>query len=115
MRVLQLAEEQREEFIAVLEAASAEKGPWHEMPMDTTVRALLHGGVAKVPRFWDDYSTALMAPVEEGYWFFLDRHSQAEDPWDTNAFTERKDYHFTLAVYDSATGKLWCFTMDTPE
>ena len=107
---LELSDAQHEAFLSAVE-----EGGWQELPMDLTVRALLHGGMAKAPRFWDDYSTSILPPVENGYWFFLDRHPLAEDSSDTTAFLEREDYRFTLAVYDRDMQWLHVFTMDSPE
>ena len=107
---LELSDAQHEAFLSAVE-----EGGWQELPMDLTVRALLHGGMAKAPRFWDDYSTSILLPVENGYWLFLDRHPLAEDPSDTTAFLEREDYRFTLAVYDRDMQWLHVFTMDSPE
>ena len=106
---MELTDAQHEAFLAAIEAAG-----WQEMPMDHPIRALLHGGMAKTPRFWDDYSSSLLGPVENGYWFFLDRHPLAEDPYDTQAYLDREDYHFTLAVYDRDMRWLYVFTMDSP-
>lgn len=115
LRILELTETQHEEFVAALEAAAGEEGPWHAMPMENPVRALLHGGMARVPRFWDDYSTSILPPMEEGYWFFLDRHELTEHPYDTEAFLTWDEYHFTLAVYHSEARRIYCFTMDVPK
>ena len=106
---LDLTEEQHRAFLAAVEEAG-----WRELPMDTTARTLFQSGAPKLPRFLDDYGQTLLGFKENGYWYFLDRHPLAEDPYDTAAFLNRGEYHFTVAVYDRENRWLYVFTMDTP-
>ena len=51
--------------------------------------------------------------LTDGWYCFLDRHSQAEDPADDSGLFGRHSFNFTLAVYDKAGGVLYCYEMDT--
>ncbi len=42
--------------------------------------------------------------VEQGYYYFRDRHSQSQDPTDDSELFGRGSWNFILAVYDSQTG-----------
>lgn len=51
--------------------------------------------------------------VETGYYFFLDRHSQATDPADDSGLFSRPSFNFTLAVYDTQSNRLYYCVLDT--
>ena len=51
--------------------------------------------------------------VETGYYFFLDRHSQATTPDDDSDLFSRSSFNFTLAVYDTQTNRLYYCVLDT--
>lgn len=74
---------------------------WHSLPLsENAARGLTHFGF-EIPE------------VENGYWFFCDRHSQSTDPADDSGLFSRHSYNFTLAVYDPAAGMLYYFEFDT--
>lgn len=51
--------------------------------------------------------------VENGAYFFYDRHSQAEDPYDPSQINSRSSWNYTLAVYDADTQTIYYFECDT--
>lgn len=88
---------------------------WHPLPLSRTVTALAYG-LEEGDRGWGPYVTgedgqALIPPVENGRYYFLDRHSDAgrgeED------VLERGSFNFTLALYDIDRDILYYAKMDT--
>ena len=110
---VRLTEEQAEAFLAELENAVEQENVWHKLPVIGTINYVISGDKAAYPRFLSDYSHSILPELEEGYLFFLDRHELAEDPYDMQEFLKRKDYHFSLAIYDPAERMLYFATMDT--
>lgn len=53
------------------------------------------------------------APVEEGFYYLCDRHSESVDPYDDSQLHERYSWNFTAAVYDSGSGRLYFYEFDT--
>ncbi len=53
------------------------------------------------------------APVEEGFYYLCDRHSESVDPYDDSKLHERYSWNFTAAVYDSGSGRLYYYEFDT--
>ena len=51
--------------------------------------------------------------LTDGWYYFLDRHSEAEDPEDDSGLFGRGSYNFTLAIYDKESGVLYCYELDT--
>lgn len=83
------------------EAYIPESRFWHDLPMTEEARkALAHFGLA-VPE------------MENGQWFFLDRHYESTDPADVSALFDRHSYNFTMAVYDGDAGVLYYWKVDT--
>ena len=49
----------------------------------------------------------------EGFYYLYDRHSQSDDPYDDTALHSRASWNFTIAVYDSQSGWLYYYQLDT--
>ncbi len=66
---------------------------------------------------YEDYFGDLFKDVPQdltdGWYYFLDRHSEAEDPEDDSGIFGRSSCNFTLAIYDRGNGVLYCYEIDT--
>ena len=80
---------------------------WHPLPMTENaaraVRELAAGEDGK----------RLFPKITQGCYYFRDRHSQSTDPEDDSGLFSRSSLNFTMAVYDSETGTLYYFELDT--
>jgi hypothetical protein len=80
---------------------------WHPLPMtENAAKAVEYLAL-------DENDTRLIPEVEQGYYYFRDRHHESQDPADDSTLFDRYSYNFTLAVYDSETGTLYYFELDT--
>jgi hypothetical protein len=80
---------------------------WHPLPMtENAAKAVEYLAL-------DENDTRLIPEVEQGYYYFRDRHRESQDPADDSGLFDRYSYNFTLAVYDSETGTLYYFELDT--
>ena len=63
----------------------------------------------------NDWDHPLIPQVQNGYYFFRDRHSYATDPKDDSMLLDesRPSYNFTLAIYDTDTDTLYYAEVDT--
>ena len=61
----------------------------------------------------DEEGEPYIPAVETGFYFFLDRHSQAVDPKDDSTLFSRSSFNFTLAVYDTEANRLYYCALDT--
>lgn len=55
----------------------------------------------------------MIPEVENGYWFFYDRHCESMDLSSDASIHQRSSWNFTLAVYDADTKMLYYFELDT--
>lgn len=90
---------------------------WHSLPLSENTARALYGsygdGYSHAPLFQNDNGDPLLPEVENGYYFFCDRHSEAADPADDSALHSRYSWNFTIAVYDADTMTLYYFELDT--
>lgn len=77
---------------------------WHSLPLTENLAGW-------VPRINGEAACAL--GVQTGWYYFRDRHSEAEHDWDDAPINDRFSYNFTLAVYDTDTQTLHFLKLDT--
>ena len=102
----------------VLKAPGFQPGEdWQEFPLPENLSIALWGGTAGQTQWGslltDDSGEPLMPEVENGYYWFRDRHSKSTDETDPSALLTRSSFNFTLAVYDADSEKVYCFEKDT--
>ena len=64
----------------------------------------------KCGNFYERYN---VSNIENGYYFFLDRHSDSKNKYDFTELNSRTSYNFTLAMYDIQNSHIYYFEMDT--
>ena len=91
---------------------------WHSLPLTENLTAVVYGirtDDASVGPFItvDDSRTAAIPQITNGYYFFLDRHSQSTDPQDDTNVLARSSFNLTIVVYDCDTETLYYLELDT--
>lgn len=91
------------------------KESWKPLPLTENLTILIYGKKSEniCPRFGDDSGSSLFPAVENGYYYFIDRHSEAVDPSDDSNVLVRCSYNFTIAVFDADTNILYYTEQDT--
>lgn len=51
--------------------------------------------------------------IEQGYWFFVDRHDKATDKYNYNEIFGRSSLNFSIAVFDTNSNILYIYALDT--
>ena len=82
----------------------ADDSRWHELPLPKEL---------KLSVFCDEEGNRLIGEIENGYYFFMDRHSEAEDVFDPSPLRTRHSRNYTLAVYDADKNILYFLEVDT--
>ena len=90
---------------------------WKAFPLPEPLSIALWGGRAGQVH-WGSLMTGetgepLMPELEDGYYYFRDRHHESTDPEDPSRLLDRSSFNFTLAVYDPASEKVYYFEKDT--
>lgn len=83
----------------------AQSSFWHELPLSDRLNELAYVQL----------SNQLEIPeVEQGYWYFYDRHFMAENRYDDSKIDYgRVSYNLTFAIYDSIGNKMYIIDFDT--
>lgn len=91
---------------ANIETMSVGEAGWRNLPMTGEMRKLCD-------LFTDDNGRAFVPNMQEGLYYFFDRHSRSVAPYDESAVHGRASYNFTLAVYHAETKMLYFMELDT--
>lgn len=91
---------------------------WNPLPLsDDDLTALIYGietaSSSIGPYLADEEGSPLFPAAEEGYYFFLDRHSESTDPHDPSGVLDRGSFNFTFALYDTEHNTLCYGELDT--
>lgn len=87
---------------------------WKALPMTKNIDLLLYGGEKSKGEHLGGIAQAYPIPqLSHGYWFFLDRHSEADDPKSDRDLLHRSSYNLTVALYDPDTNTLYYLEFDT--
>ena len=95
----------------------AKNGEWNTLPLTDNLTALVYGIHAENssvgPMIHGGDGIPVVPEIENGYYYFLDRHSQSTDPKDDSGVLDRASYNFTIAIYDADTQMLYYLELDT--
>lgn len=87
---------------------------WETLPLSENLELMLYGGTREgVIYGYDLAETAKIPKIENGYYYFYDRHSESTDSRDDSELFERSSFNFSLALYDVDTSTLYYVEFDT--
>lgn len=93
---------------------------WKRLPLSDAVEALAYGvtteenGVStSVGPYLTEDGEPLFPQVQNGYYYFRDRHDQASDPSDASQTLDRASVNVTLAIYDADSRTLYYCEFDS--
>lgn len=94
---------------------------WRSLPLTENLTAAAYGlhwqeddtEPAIGPLAMRKESLCYFPPIENGYYYFEDRSSEATHPGDDSALFDRYSYNFTLAIYDTDSETLYYYELDT--
>ncbi|MBQ7703473.1 MAG: hypothetical protein IJT40_03770 [Firmicutes bacterium] len=77
---------------------------WHQLPLPENLATFVY----------QPYDEDLQIPqIENGCYYFYDRHDEATDPYDDTELLSRYSFNFTLAIFDTDTSTLYLCRYDT--
>ena len=89
---------------------------WKELPLSEVVEVLTRGvsdETGQYGPYLTDTGAALFPQVENGYFYFRDRHDQSADPTDDSQVLKRASINVTVAIYDADSRTLYYGELDT--
>ena len=98
--------------------AFSQEAGWHATPLPEELEAVWYGLTRETDQGEESVGPYLpegvsVPQVESGYYFFQDRHREAEDPGDPSNLFSRNAYNFTAALYDAGSETLYYYELDT--
>jgi len=86
---------------------------WNRLPLTENLNLIMYGGVKDNVEYTDKFTEKLGIPeIKNGYWYFIDRHSESIHPEKDTELFDRHSFNFTLAMYD-VDNTLFYFEFDT--
>ena len=92
------------------------KSEWKELPLTENLTALVYGledETSSIGPYISEDGEALFPKVENGYYYFYDRHSESKDHFDDTNVLARPSFNFVIAIFDTDTNRLYYSKFDT--
>lgn len=96
---------------------------WKPLPLSENLSLLVHGrqtdvGIRRVPLTWrmldpEAEDVPLFPACGQGYYLFIDRHSESRDKHSDAELFDRASLNYTLALYDLRERRLYYFEDDS--
>ncbi|MGN0182242.1 MAG: hypothetical protein ACI4DP_07535 [Candidatus Ornithomonoglobus sp.] len=87
---------------------------WNKLPMTENLNLIMYGGERDgVTYGYELAENAHMPYIENGYYYFLDRHRKADNIHSDKELFDRASFNFSIAVYDTDTDLLYYYRFDT--
>ena len=87
---------------------------WKELPLPENLNLIMYGGEKDGMTYgYHLAEEAKMPVVQNGYYYFCDRHSESTDSSDASELFDRYSFNFSFAVYDSDADRMYYFEFDT--
>ena len=95
---------------------------WKELPLTSTLASITYGTVSyptedsvevSGPYAKDKDGNLFFPEIENGYYYFEDRHPQTKYAYNSTLVLERTSLNFTIAIFDTDYGKLYYYDLDT--
>lgn len=87
---------------------------WSELPLSENLQLIMYGGEKDGCTYGYNFAEKTNIPaVNNGYYCFLDRYSEATDKHSDIELFNRYSYNFSLAIYDADTDILYYIREDT--
>ena len=84
---------------------------WHSLPLSGNLNTFVYGSPGREPITQDGVNC--FPPVQNGYYYFEDRHSQSTDPHSDSELLQRHSFNVTITIYDADTRTLYYCKFDT--
>ena len=86
---------------------------WKTFPLSENLQVFLYGGVRNGVTRGGNARMFGLPEIDDGYYFFMDRHSKSTDASDDSELFDRGSYNFTLLIYDAVQTQLYLIEFDT--
>ena len=86
---------------------------WRELPISEELKEATEIKQCNSKDCKDIYERYNIPNIENGYYYFKDRHSESIDEDDYTDINNRPSYNFTFAILDKDTNTIYYYELDT--
>ena len=89
------------------------KTKWTILPLDEEVTKVLNIETCDDSSCKNVFERYSISSIENGYYYFLDRHTESKDNKSLEQLNQRSSYNFSLGIYDSDKKIVYYYELDT--
>ena len=89
------------------------KSNWKKLPLESEIEKVMHMKSCSDKGCKDAYEKFNIPNIKNGYYYFLDRHSETKYINDSSELNLRSSYNFSLGIYDLDKNILYYYELDT--
>ena len=87
---------------------------WKKVPFSQNIEIMLYGGDSDRVVYKSEIAAEAKIPrIENGYYYFCDRHSESTASSDDMNLFSRASYNFTIVIYDADNHRMYYLKYDT--
>ena len=86
---------------------------WNNLPLSEPLNEVTHMVQCDEESCRDMYEKFSIPNITNGYYYFLDRHPDAENKYDDTELNNRSSWNFTLAIIDNDNNTVYYYELDT--
>lgn len=90
-----------------------EKDNWKQLPLTDNLTSLVYGKENIYNGITNDDDELLIPQIENGYYYFENRHSDAKNRYGDSDVFDLVSYNYTIAIYDEDENILYFYSLDT--
>jgi len=86
---------------------------WKKLPLSESIKQateIEHCNDNECKSIYDRFS---IPNIENGYYYFIDRHNESKNKYDDTDLNNRSSYNYTLAIIDLNTNIIYYYEFDT--
>lgn len=93
------------------------EGKWSKLPLSENLHTAVYGLETETERISSliklETEENFIPEIENGYYYFYDRHSESNNPYSDGDLLIRYSYNFSIAIYDCENSTLYYAEIDT--
>lgn len=86
---------------------------WKELPISDELKEVTEMEHCDSKSCENIYKRYNIPNIENGYYYFKDRHSESTNTYDYKDINKRSSYNFTFAILDKDTNMIYYYELDT--
>lgn len=86
---------------------------WKKLPLSNELKQIMDMKQCDENDCYSVYEKYHITDIPDGYYYFLDRHSESINKNNDQELNNRASYNFTLGIYDSVNKILYFYELDT--